>query len=70
MTKHKRAPRRRSPFARPPGVILYSGPSRIDNEPIVVIATFDSDNEKTGKMIQTWIIRRDLSPLQIGRAHV
>jgi len=48
---------------RPLGVILYSGPSRIDGKPIVLIATLESRNEKTGNMIQTWILRRDVSPI-------
>ena len=48
------------------GVILYEGPSLIDGQPIVVIATglaSRSDNTKTGAMIQTWIIRSDVAPI-------
>lgn len=47
------------------GYILYEGPSAIDGAPIVVIATgfaSKTDNRKTGDMIQTWIIRADVSP--------
>lgn len=48
------------------GVILYEGPSLIDGKPIVVIATGlagrKSRNEKTGAMVQTWIIRADIAP--------
>lgn len=47
------------------GVILYEGPSQIDGAPIVVIAnriTARSNNEKTGAMIQTFIIRSDIDP--------
>jgi len=44
------------------GYILYEGPSRIDGEPIVAIATFGSKNSKTGDMIQTFIIRSDIRP--------
>ena len=47
------------------GVILYQGPSRIDGKPIVVIATGlkrKSKNAKTKDMIQTWILRADISP--------
>jgi hypothetical protein len=50
---------------RPQGVILYNGPSMIDGKPIVVIATgFQrrSANPKTGDMLQTWILRRDVNP--------
>jgi hypothetical protein len=49
----------------PNGVILYEGPSLMDGAPIVVIATGlakRSDNGKTGDMVQTWIIRADMSP--------
>jgi hypothetical protein len=52
------------------GLILYEGPSLIDGAPIAVIATgFQrrSANGKTGDMVQTWIIRADLNPLQAIR---
>jgi hypothetical protein len=47
------------------GVVLYRGPSLIDNKEIVVISTgFNgSDNEKTGDEIQTWILPARKSPL-------
>lgn len=45
------------------GVIFYQGPSRIDGSPIVGIATFGSNNDKTGNLIQTWIIRSDMHPM-------
>jgi hypothetical protein len=51
----------------PRGVILYEGPSVLDGEPIVAIATFNSNNEKTGNMIQTWIIRSDIGPLEASK---
>ena len=44
------------------GVIFYQGPSRIDGSPIVGIATWGSANEKTGNLVQTWIIRSDMHP--------
>jgi len=47
------------------GVVLYDGPSRIDGAPIVAIAcriTQASANEKTGAMVQTFIMRRDIAP--------
>lgn len=47
-----------------PGVIFYSGPSMLDGKPIVAIATVGTRNEKTGPLIQTWILRRDVSPIQ------
>jgi hypothetical protein len=49
------------------GFIIYQGPSKIDGAPIVVIATgFEkrSGNSKTGNLIQTWIERADMSPLE------
>lgn len=48
------------------GVILYEGPSRLDGQPIVVIATGlkKSRNVKTGAMIQTYIIRSDIHPIE------
>jgi hypothetical protein len=51
-----------------PGVILYEGPSKLDGSPIVVIATGlkpkgKGANRKTGDMIQTYIIRSDMGPL-------
>lgn len=42
--------------------ILYAGPSMIDGKPIVVIATDNSGNRKTGGMVQTWIMRADIEP--------
>lgn len=47
------------------GFVLWRGPSLLDGEPIMVIATgFDiaSRNAKTGEMIQTWILREDIAP--------
>lgn len=47
-------------------MILYNGPSRIDGQPIVAIATgYDrpSKNAKTGEMVQVWILARDVNPV-------
>lgn len=46
------------------GKILYRGPSLLDGKPIVVIATIGSKNVKTGNMVQTWILRDRVSPIQ------
>lgn len=49
------------------GVILWKGPSRLTGDPIVVIATglkAKSANGKTGTMLQTWIIRSDVHPVE------
>jgi len=48
------------------GVILYKGPSMLNTETVVAIANriaASSGNEKTGAMVQTFIIRADMSPL-------
>jgi hypothetical protein len=52
---------------KPGGVTLYDGPSRLDGAPIVVIATglkSRSTNSKTGGMVQTYIIRSDVHPVE------
>ena len=47
-----------------PGTLIYKGPSQLDGRPIVVIATTGSKNAKTGNMLQTWILRADVPPVQ------
>ncbi len=42
--------------------IIYQGPSLIDGKPIVAIVVANSDNSKTGNMVQTYIIRADIDP--------
>ena len=47
------------------GVILYEGPSLLDGAPIVAIANridTASNNDKTGAMVQTFIMRQDIDP--------
>jgi hypothetical protein len=47
------------------GFILYQGPSELDGQPIVCIATGfakASQNTKIGVGIQTWILRADVNP--------
>lgn len=39
-----------------PPIVLYVGPSMINGVEIVALATIDSGNVKTGKLIQTWIL--------------
>ena len=51
---------------RPNGVIVWEGFSPIDGAPLVAVATGivrPSDNRKTGPMVQVWIMRADVSPL-------
>lgn len=52
---------------KPTGYVLYEGESLLDGSPIVVIGTISSRNVKTGKMLQTWILRSDIDPLTANR---
>ena len=47
--------------------ILYEGPSAIDGKPIVAIATYSGRNRKTGAMVQTYILRADINPLDASK---
>lgn len=47
-----------------PGFVFYEGPSRLDGEPIVGVATWETANAKTGDLVQTWILRSDIDPIQ------
>ena len=37
-------------------IVLYKGPSMLNGDPIVVLATIDSANRKTGPLVQTYIV--------------
>lgn len=53
--------------SKPNGYVLYHGPSELDGKPIVVVATGfarKSQNVKTGDMVQIWIIRSDVAPIE------
>lgn len=53
------------------GVILYEGPSKLDGQPIAVIAnriTTASNNDKTGAMVQSFIVRSDVNPVEALRS--
>ena len=58
------AVKKAKPAKRPTGLIMYEGASLLDGAPIVVVATLASANAKTGDMVQTWIIRTDLAPVE------
>jgi hypothetical protein len=50
---------------RPTGLTFYEGPSLIDGGPIVVLMTLQpSRNPKLGKMLQCWIMRSDMAPVE------
>ena len=53
-------------MSKPLGFIAYEGPSLIDGAPIVVIVNKldGSDNEKTGAIVQSFIIRADVAPVE------
>ena len=53
---------------RPNGYILWRGPSLLDGSPIVVIAIKKSGNRKTGRMLQTYILRADQTPVEAIRS--
>lgn len=42
--------------------LLWQGPSMLDGAPIVLLATENSSNAKTGNLVQTYILRADQSP--------
>ena len=46
---------------------IYDGPSELDGEPIVVLVSGikpPTSNPKTGRMAQSWILRRDIHPME------
>lgn len=48
--------------------IIYKGPSMYDGQPIVVIATLTGDNSKTGKMVQTYILKENEDPRDANKS--
>jgi len=53
--------------AKARSAVIYRGPSLIDGAPIVVVAVVKSDNQKTGNVVQTYILREDLDPREANR---
>lgn len=54
----------------PNGYVLWQGASLLDGSPIAAIAVgtaTDSTNSKTGAMLQTYIIRTDINPVEALR---
>lgn len=54
------------------GLVVWQGPSQLDGQPIVVLATSVKPkprihNGKTGDVVQTWILRADMSPVKAVR---
>ena len=55
------------------GVEFYRGPSLLTGDPIVAVATgleLRSLNPKTGPMVQVWILRADVAPMDAKRANL
>lgn len=52
--------------ARPVRGVLWEGESPLTGDPIVAIAT-PTVNRKTGPMVQVWILRTDISPIDAIR---
>lgn len=53
--------------SKPNGKVIYRGSSLFDGKPIIVVAigiNQKSANRKTGNMIQTHILREDISPIE------
>ena len=47
--------------------VFYRGPSLIDGAPIVGVAVYSDRNTKTGRVLQTYIIRADVNPLEASK---
>lgn len=47
--------------------VLWQGKSELDGAPIALIAIVNSSNRKTGGMLQTYIIRSDIAPIEANR---
>jgi hypothetical protein len=52
------------PKAKHKGYVIDQGFSPIDSKPYVVIATLVCVNRKTGPMVQVWILREDINPVE------
>jgi len=48
--------------------IIYRGPSMLDGAPIMVVAIVSNRNRKTGAMVQTYIMRDDINPLDANKS--
>ena len=59
---------KKKPASAERGFVMYQGPSVLDGQPIVVVATMSTSNIKTGQMIQTWILRDNINPVEASKA--
>ena len=58
---------KKKPASAERGFVMYQGSSALDGAPIVVVATMSTSNVKTGQMIQTWILRSDINPVEASK---
>jgi len=47
--------------------ILYEGPSLLDGKPVVVVAVYSDRNKKTGRVVQTYVMRSDIDPREASK---
>jgi hypothetical protein len=52
----------KSKTKKPTGYILHRG--TVNEEPFVVIATLETDNRKTGNMVQIWFLLEGINPVE------
>ena len=64
VVRNRRARRALRPIR---GYVLWRGESALDGAPIAVVATLRSKNVKTGRMVQTFIMRTDVDPMTAVR---
>jgi hypothetical protein len=64
MTTTKTPTQRKDAGVTSTGFVFYDGPSQIDGAPIIGIAVLHSENRKTGDMVQTYILRADVAPVE------
>jgi len=58
-------------MSKPNGIILYEGPSIINGQPIVVVVTGfkRTDNRKTGTMLSSWVMLKDIAPVKAAECN-
>lgn len=65
MKVEKKASTQANRKKQPTGFVFYRGPSLIDGSPIVGVCLIGtSSNAKTGAMVQTYILRSDVHPVE------
>lgn len=56
-----------------PGMVVYEGPSLFTGDPLVVVVTGltgHTKNQKTGPMLQAWVLRSDVRPMDAKRQNL